>query len=366
MDAYAQTGAIMNIRKATQSYEQWLAKQLTIVPADLKRKHEAMSKEIFPFFRATFYRWMQRWTEICPEEAKTPSLLAIGDLHVENFGTWRDVEGRLVWGVNDFDEAYTLPYTLDLVRLAASAHMAIDGSHLKIDHKDACAALLAGYGDGLSKGGRAFVLAESHTWLRDTVHGVLRDPVPFWTKMDAMKTTQAKIPNGARTGLDRLLPKKGLKYRVAHRVAGLGSLGRERYVALAEFDGGKIAREAKALALSACVWAAGVKGGKILYQDALDRSVRCKDPFVRLKQRWIVRRLAPDCSRVELSQLPKQREESKLLFAMGFETANIHLGTPRAIKAVTRDFSKRPAGWLHEAATKMGRAITKDWQDWRG
>ena len=47
-------------------------------------------------------------------------LKGVGDLHVENFGTWRDVEGRLVWGVNDFDEAYALPYTNDLVRLVAS------------------------------------------------------------------------------------------------------------------------------------------------------------------------------------------------------------------------------------------------------
>ena len=50
--------------------------------------------------------------------------LAIGDLHVENFGTWRDKEGRLIWGVDDFDEAYSLPYTHDLVRLAASAEIA--------------------------------------------------------------------------------------------------------------------------------------------------------------------------------------------------------------------------------------------------
>ena len=31
--------------------------------------------------------------------------LSVGDLHVENFGTWRDSEGRLIWGINDFDEA---------------------------------------------------------------------------------------------------------------------------------------------------------------------------------------------------------------------------------------------------------------------
>lgn len=39
-------------------------------------------------------------------------MLAIGDLHVENYGTWRDAEGRWVWGVNDFDEAFPMAYTI--------------------------------------------------------------------------------------------------------------------------------------------------------------------------------------------------------------------------------------------------------------
>ena len=71
-----------------------------------------------------------------PDDAdRAPQVLAVGDLHVENFGTWRDMEGRLVWGINDFDEVYELPYTIDLVRLAASAHIAIRESRLEIAPK---------------------------------------------------------------------------------------------------------------------------------------------------------------------------------------------------------------------------------------
>jgi uncharacterized protein (DUF2252 family) len=356
----------MNIQKATQDYETWLGKRLTLIPQDLKLKHEAMTSGIFAFFRATFYRWMQRWPEVCPELNKASKVLAIGDLHVENFGTWRDIEGRLVWGVNDFDEVATFPYTLDLVRLAVSAHIAITASHLMLDPKDACNSILDGYREGLASGGNPFVLAESHVWLRNMVHGVLRDPCHFWSKMDALKSTRATVSNNARKALERLMPGKGIEYRVAHRVAGLGSLGRERFVALGEYRGGKIAREAKALAPSAAVWAAGGNSDKIRYQEILDQSVRCVDPFVKLKQQWIVRRLAPDCSRVELTQIPKERDESKLLFAMGFETANVHLGAPRAAKAIVRDFGKRPKKWLHEGAAEMGKAMNQDWQEWRG
>ncbi len=60
----------------------------------------------FAFMRATFYRWVQLWKDQCRVEAAAPSVLAVGDLHIENFGTWRDAEGRLIWGVNDFDEAH--------------------------------------------------------------------------------------------------------------------------------------------------------------------------------------------------------------------------------------------------------------------
>src|SRR4029077_9360252 len=126
------------------------------------RKHQVMREAIFPFFRATFYRWAQLWPEVCPECAKAPELLAVGDLHVENFGTWRDVEGRLIWGMNDFDEACPMPYTIDLVRLAASAVLAIDSNHLTLDPEDACKAIVKGYSKTLAGGGCPFVLAEDY------------------------------------------------------------------------------------------------------------------------------------------------------------------------------------------------------------
>src|ERR1700722_5411140 len=115
----------MNIQQATRQYETWLASRVRIVKSDLVTKHELMAQDAFSFLRATFYRWMQLFPELCPKAANAPTVLAVGDLHVENYGTWRDTEGRLVWGINDFDEAFPLPYTVDLVRLAASALLAV-------------------------------------------------------------------------------------------------------------------------------------------------------------------------------------------------------------------------------------------------
>ena len=132
----------MSCIKATESYETWLAQRTRTIKADLLLKHQQMSTDIFSFMRATFYRWLELWKETCAELANAPVILAVGDLHVENFGTWRDQEGRLVWGVNDFDEAFDLPYTNDLVRLALSAHLAISVNHLAVRPAEACEAAL--------------------------------------------------------------------------------------------------------------------------------------------------------------------------------------------------------------------------------
>src|ERR1035441_6826876 len=135
----------MKIQKATTRYEQWLATELTIVPPDLQHKHEQMSAALFPFMRATYYRWAQIWPEVCADLASAPVVLGVGDLHVENFGTWRDSEGRLIWGVNDFDEVAPIPYANDLVRLAVSAKLALSENHPTCNPTEAIDAIMAGY-----------------------------------------------------------------------------------------------------------------------------------------------------------------------------------------------------------------------------
>lgn len=356
----------MNIAKANQKYETWLGQKIPLLAADLEHKHELMREAPFPFLRATFYRWAQMWPEVSPKSAAAPEVLGVGDLHVENFGTWRDIEGRLVWGINDFDEACWLPYTCDLVRLATSAHFAIAGDHLKmITRGKASKAILDGYRAALKAGGRVFVLAEHHPALRHMAVERLKQPELYWEKMQALKTLTEKIPSSAAKSLKRTMPDQKVKFRVVHRIAGLGSLGRLRFVALADWHGGSVAREAKELTTSAWLWAHPSKRrAKIFYQEILDRSLRCPDPFAKLCGRWMLRRLAPDCSRIELASLPATHDAVKLLFAMGWETANVHLGSVKA-SVLSRDLAKRESGWLHKAAEEMFESTSRDWQAWK-
>ncbi len=355
----------MKIAKATKRYERWLEQHTPLIATDIALKHQAMAEDPFSFFRATFYRWVQLWPTICPHSAAAPTVLAVGDLHVENFGTWRDREGRLIWGINDFDEAYRMPYTIDLVRLATSAHLAIAAAHLRLRQNEACQAIRAGYTEALAAGGQPFVLSEQFKWLRTIALGELRDPVRFWEKMNTLPNLRTAVSKVAVKGLEAMLPEKHLRYRLVKRIAGLGSLGRRRVVALAEWRGGKIAREAKALAPSAYLWEDKRVDSAILYQDVLDRAVRCPDPFVRIRGRWIVRRLAPDCSRIELASLPKERDELSLLHAMGWETANIHLGSRKSVAALRRDLRRRPADWLHVESKKMADMTLADFDEWK-
>lgn len=355
----------MNVVKATRQFENWLGHRTDLVQKDLCLKHSNMKEAVFPFLRATYYRWAQIWPEVCSDLAKAPPVLAVGDLHVENFGTWRDIEGRLIWGVNDFDEAHPAAYTNDLVRLAVSAHLAVEAGHLPLEPNDICDAILEGYGQSMREGGRPFVLGEKQEWLRRIAESELRDPVHFWAKMDALKRVKGNVPVSAIDAIEHLMPAHDLSYRLTHRVAGLGSLGHARYVAIAEWNGGRIAREAKALVSSAYYWAVNNGGpSEILYQTIITRAVRCPDPFVQLRGRWIVRRLSPHCSRIELSTLKAVKAETRLLEAMGYETANIHLGRSSSRKLILAHLKKK-AKWLHEATEVMLGAVRDDWKNWK-
>jgi hypothetical protein len=357
----------MNIHDDTKSYEGWLGRLVDLNKADLKSKHEGMAdpRDPFPFFRATYYRWARRWPEVCAELINAPRVLAVGDAHIENFGTWRDADGRLAWGINDFDEADTLPFTNDLVRLACSLLFAQEANSLSIHPGRACRAIVDGYQNSLDKGGRPFVLEGKHALLRSLAYAQERDPASFWKKLTKLlDQPRAQPPAEARRLLLRQMPAKNVacEFRFRYGV-GMGSLGKPRFAALADWSGGWVAREVKALTPPATDWLAGKATSHLA--KVLSNAVRSPDPFYQPEKRWLSRRLAPRCSRIELSDLSKAGDQAELLEAMGAELANVHLGTGRQIKAVKKDLARRSDDWLKDAAVRMFKAMKDDWQGWK-
>lgn len=338
-------------------------KKVEVVESDLKLKHQLMRGSVFTFLRATFYRWASLWQETCPDLDKGPRVLAVGDLHVENFGTWRDTEGRLVWGVNDFDEAARMPYAIDLVRLVTSAIFAKRENGLALDDAAVADVVLQGYTGYLESRGDPFVLEESHPELREMALGAERDPTKFWGKL--AKLLAVTPSKRVQRILKDWLPDGTLNITFASRAPGVGSLGRPRYVALGPCRGGLVAREAKAWLPSAWGWSLGRPKDHAYAVRLLKRSVRERDPYYGVKDGWVVRRLGPHCGRIELAQFPKHRDERAILKAMGRETANLHLGSPNQRAKVLRDLGERKPGWLLEAAQAMAKATEQDWEAYR-
>ena len=356
-------GGELNIESATASFEGWMRSCTAVVPSDLRSKHEQMKESPFLFLRGTFYRWAQLWPSICAELCNAPKVLAVGDLHVNSFGTWRDAEGRLCWGVDDFDESYPLAYTNDLVRLAASLKIVIDAESLSIRFKDGCDAILDGYLQSLREGGCAIVLAEREQTLDKLGADSFKPPSDFWGKLNRLPTVRHPLANDLKHALEKTLPDAKMDYKVVRRRAGMGSLGQKRFVAIARWNGGFIAREAKSMLPSACSWLNDEIGHRQShYEEAISSAIRSPDPFQVIEGSWLIRRLSPDSNPIDIQCLPKHRDVPMLLHAMGSEAANVHLGTKGRATRILNDLKKRKSNWLRDAAARMARAVEKDWK----
>ncbi|MCE7004268.1 DUF2252 domain-containing protein [Kibdelosporangium philippinense] len=92
--------------------------------AAFRRKFRKMAASPFAFYRGSaclFYADMTgRYAATDFLDSETSRVWIHGDLHAENFGTYMNGSGRLVFNVNDFDEAYVGPFSWDLKRLSAS------------------------------------------------------------------------------------------------------------------------------------------------------------------------------------------------------------------------------------------------------
>lgn len=267
----------MKIFKATRKYESWLRAVLDVFEDDLALKAQLLAQDPFMFLRGTFYRWMQLFPDICKKAAAAPVVLSVGDLHAANFGTWRDARDELIWGINDLNEAAPLPYTQDLIRLATSVELASETQRLSISLVEACDAILDGYREGLEKGGKPFAVDGDRDWLRKAYVKSEHLAKKYWENLNQCPASKREPPPEVRSMLEASLPSQGLGYRLIHRQAGIGSLGRPRFTALAEWQGEYVALEAKALIPSAALWATKKqKGAEVQYEEVLARGAQTR------------------------------------------------------------------------------------------
>ncbi|MEV4345444.1 DUF2252 domain-containing protein [Actinoplanes sp. NPDC049596] len=97
---------------------------IAVDPAAFRRKFRKMAASPFAFYRGSaslFYADLSSgYADDSFLDERTSRVWIHGDLHAENFGTYMNSSGQLVFNVNDFDEAYVGPFSWDLKRFAAS------------------------------------------------------------------------------------------------------------------------------------------------------------------------------------------------------------------------------------------------------
>jgi hypothetical protein len=345
----------------TDDYEKWLGERIPLVAADLVAKHEQMAASVLRFLRGTYYLWLDRIVTLQPELMRQPRVPAVGDLHVENFGTWRDRDGVRRWGVNDLDEVAWAAYPIDLVRLATSAVLA---PAVALSSNRLCRILLDHWHDGAAQPA-VDVDADAARHLRELVpisepghdyYAALTELPP--AHPDALPEPVASAIR--RTVTDAWTP------TWHHRRAGTGSLGHPRIVAVGQTH----ARETKLLGPGSNRWlqermrgAAGVPETDQTLYSRITTAVHGPFPGLRVHG-WQIRRLAPDVVRINVSGL-SGRDADRVVRSMAEAVAAVHGVDAAALAAARAHSATMSTEWLAEAVDQMSADIRACHHDWR-
>ncbi len=237
----------MNPRNIGQRIEQFNYQR----PLDLqKSKYDKMKKDPFSFFRGSCHLFHEDWP-IGAKIDRAPQLFICGDLHLENFGTYKGANRQVYFGINDFDEGRYAPLTRDITRLAVSVLLV--GKMLGLEKADRAAlaanlldnyrqTLLTGQHQNLKKAegivGDLLVKSANRSRL-DLLKKYLGD-----VDSDKLQEKADKILAIADTQKNQVLavyrdwakqqsnPEFYECLDIKQRLAGLGSLGVDRYLLL--------------------------------------------------------------------------------------------------------------------------------------
>lgn len=227
-------------------------------PRQIHSKYQLMRQNVFAFFRGTCHLFYQDWPANSSLD-EAPSAWICGDLHLQNLGSYK-ADNRLVYfNINDFDESALAPCTWDLARFLTC--LLVSARTLKITKAQAlklCKYFLQVYTCTLVKGHVRTVEEDKAVGLaRDLLFQVKKHPrQALLDKLcelagDVRKLhidgkhfdpiteiQRAQVTTAMQNwGTKQLDPQFFKVLDVAHRIAGIGSLGLERYAVLVEGKG---------------------------------------------------------------------------------------------------------------------------------
>ena len=230
-------------------------------PERLAIKYQDMCKSPFAFFRGTAHLF---WEDLAARRSALPDgplVWACGDLHFENFGSFQGDNGLSYFDLNDFDESALAPAAWEVSRFVASAYVAAPTLNLALtDVNELVKVFLDAYQAALGDGKARWIeRATASGMVRTLLQRVSKQTRPMlinartiWKKGKRRIVIDDKralsVTNSQRTSVTRRLDEFAKSqpdpdfFRVldlARRVAGLGSLGLERYIVLVRGDGGR-------------------------------------------------------------------------------------------------------------------------------
>jgi uncharacterized protein (DUF2252 family) len=131
-------------------------------PNILAKKYTKMRKDAFVFFRGTCHLFYRDFP-VDSSLNSAPVTWICGDLHLENFGTYKGDDRQIYFGINDFDEGVLAPCTWDIARLLTSIFLSVDSLSLDRSSGQQLAKIfLNSYTDTLSTG-RIAAIGEDNT-----------------------------------------------------------------------------------------------------------------------------------------------------------------------------------------------------------
>ena len=139
-------------------------------PERLQMKYDRLRDSSFAFLRGACHLFHARLPATGVLKSAPPAWVC-GDLHLENFGSYKAANGLVYFDINDFDEALLAPASWDMAHLLTSLWLANDAWKLKAAQlRELGSATLAAYADALAEGKPYWVE-------RDTAQGLVRDQI---------------------------------------------------------------------------------------------------------------------------------------------------------------------------------------------
>ncbi|MBL0142381.1 MAG: DUF2252 domain-containing protein [Betaproteobacteria bacterium] len=227
-------------------------------PERLAMKFAKMAQSPFVFLRGACPLFYDALPD-APLFRNAPLAWCCGDLHFENFGSYKGDNRLVYFDINDFDEAALAPATWDIVRLLTSiqcGEVALNAT--RAEAIAASTSCVDAYRAALVQGKPLWVEPETSTGLVNDLLSSLhdRERASFLDKRTVRKGRQRSLKvDGVKAlaasevqrklvteFMDRFAaaqkdPKFFQVLDVARRIAGTGSLGVERFVVLVEGKG---------------------------------------------------------------------------------------------------------------------------------